>query len=177
MDEGVGEVVVPGCVGEFAYQGRSGGGVEDVEQLVFRCLAGAGEHVEVEVAADHRGERQHPLGVWSQPPDACADHRTDAGGQGDLLDGVGCHPSAGGILVDRPGLGEVSEHLAHEERVAVGLALHRMGETHGGVFEGVPSGGFHERHDAGVVESGQLDVHDTVLSMQGRECVEQRVGA
>ena len=49
------------------------------------------------------------------------------------------------ILVDRPGLGEVTEHLAHEERVAVGLALHRMGETHGGVVEGVPGGGFHER--------------------------------
>ena len=32
-------------------------------------------------------------------------------------------------------------------------------------------------HDAGVVESGQLDAHDAVLSMQGRECFEQRVGA
>ena len=139
--------------------------------------AGPGQHVEVEVPADHRGQRQHPLGVVSQPPDACADHHTDAGGQGHLFDGVPCDPPAGGVLVDRPGLGEVTEHLGHEERVAVGLAVHRMGETHGGVIEGVPGGGFHERDDAGVVESGQLDAGDAVLSMQRRERLEQRVGA
>ena len=88
-----------------------------------------------------------------------------------------CDPPAGGVLVDRPGLGQVAEHLAHEERVAVGLAIHRMGETHRGVVEGVPGGGFHERHDAGVVESGQLDARDAVLSMQRRQRLEQRMRA
>ena len=71
----------------------------------------------------------------------------------------------------------MAEHLGHEERVAVGLPLHRMGETDGGVIEGVAGGGFHERHDAGVVESGQLDAGDAMLSMQRRERFQQRVGA
>ena len=177
LDEGVGEAVVPRGVGELAHQGRGRRGVEDVEQLVFRCLGGPGQHIEVEVPADHRGQRQHPLGVVSQSPDPCADHHPDAVGQRHLFEGVRCDPPAGGVLVDRPRLGEVTEHLGHEERVAVGLAIHRMGETHGRVIEGVPGGGFHERHDAGVVEPGQLDAGDAVLSMQRRQRLEQRMRA
>ena len=71
---------------------------------------------------------------------------------------------------------EVTEHLGHEERVAVGLAVHRMGKTYGGVVEGVPGGGFHERPDAGVVESGQLDAGHAVLSVQRRQRLDQRMG-
>ena len=60
----------------------------------------------------------------------------------------------------------MTQHLAHEERVAVGLAIHGMGEAHRGVIEGVTGGGLHERDHAGVVEPGQLDARDAVLSMQ-----------
>ena len=63
------------------------------------------------------------------------------------------HPSPGGVLVDRPGLGQMAQHLAHEERVAVGLAIHRVGKAHPGVIEGVTGGGLHERHHPAVVES------------------------
>ncbi len=71
----------------------------------------------------------------------------------------------------------MAEQLAHKERVAVGFAIHRTGETHRRVIEGVPGGRFHQRYDAGVVESGQLDARHAVLSMQPRQCFEQRVGA
>ena len=175
LDEGVGEAVVPRRACEFPHKGRRGRGVEDVEQLVFRCLRGPGQHVEVEVPADHRGQRQHPFGVGSQAADSCADHHTDAVGQGHLFEGVACDPSAASVLVDGSRLGEVTEHLGHEERVAVGLAVHGMGETYGRVLEGVAGGGFHERPDAGVVEPGQLDAGHAVVSMQRRQCLDERM--
>ena len=178
LDEGVGEVVVPGRVGELAHQGRGGGGVEDVEQLVLamfrlaRASRSRSKSRPITAASDNTRSASGP----SRPTRAPITSRT-LSGSADLLEGVGGDPSAGGVLGDRPGLGEVAEHLAHEERVAVGLAIHRVGETHGGVVEGVPGGGLHERHDAGVVEPGQLDARDAVLSTQRGERLEQRVGA
>jgi len=146
-------------------------------QVVLGGPGGPGQHIELEVPADHRGQRQHPLGVVSQSPDPCADDHTHTGGQGQGIEGVLCDPPAGGVLGDRPGLGQVTKHLAHEERVAVGLAVHRMGETRRRVIEGVPGGGLHEGEDAGVVQSGQLHAGHAVVSMQRRQGLEQRVGA
>ena len=71
---------------------------------------------------------------------------------------------------------EVAQHLAHEEGVAVGLAIHGVGEAHPGVIEGVTGGGLHERHHAGVVESGQLDAGHAALSPQGGQGVERAGG-
>ena len=84
-----------------------------------------GEHIEVEVATDHRGDGEHPLGVGAQPPDPRADHLADAVGQRHLLERSSATHRPVVVLGDRPGLGEVPQHLAHEERVAVGLAVHR----------------------------------------------------
>ena len=47
-----------------------------------------GQHGEVEVATDHRGHRQHPLGVGSEPADPGADHHAHAVGQRHLLERV-----------------------------------------------------------------------------------------
>ena len=45
-------------------------------------------------------------------------------------------PTGPGVLVDGAGLGQVAQHLAHEERVAVGLAVDGVGQAHGRVAEG-----------------------------------------
>ena len=177
LDEGVSEAVVTWRVGKFPHQSRGDSGVEDFEQFDFRCLGGTSEHIEIEVPADHRGQRQHPPGIVSQSPDACTDHHPDAGGQGHLLDGVRCDPPTSGVLVDRPRFREVTKHLGHEERVAVGLAMHRIGETDSRAIEGVPGSGLHQRHHARVVESRQLDARHAVLSMHRGERFEQRVRA
>ena len=174
LDEGVGEAVAASGVAKFPHQRRGRSGVEDVEQFVFRCLGGTGEHIEIEVPANHRGQRQHPPGVVPESPDPCTNHHPDAVGQGHLFEGVRSDPPTSGVLVDRPRFREVAKQLGHEERVAVGLAMHRIGETHRRVIEGVPGGGLHERHDAGVVEPLQLDARDAVLSMQRRDRFEQR---
>jgi hypothetical protein len=62
LDEGMGEAVAP-PIGQLTYQGRRGGGVEDVEQVVVAGLGGSGQQVEVEVAADDRGHREHTPGL------------------------------------------------------------------------------------------------------------------
>ena len=70
----------------------------------------------------------------------------------------------------------MAQHLAHEERVAVGLAVHGMGEVHRGLIEGVPGRGFHHCHDPGVIEPGELDTSHPELSMHGGEGLEERMG-
>ena len=110
-------------------------------------------------------------------PDPRPDHLADAVGQGHLVQGVLGHPSPRGVLVDRAGLDEMAQHLAHEEWVAVGLPIHGMGEAHPGVVEGLTGGRLHEGHHSGVVESGQLDAGHPALapeaarvSSSGWEC-------
>ena len=92
LDEGVGEAVVPGVSASSRTRAAAVAASRMSSSVVFRCLGGPGQHVEVEVPADHRGQRQHPLGVWSQPPDAGADHRADAGGQRHRVEGVARRP-------------------------------------------------------------------------------------
>ena len=111
-----------------------------------------------------------------QSSDPRTDHLAHAVGQGHLIQGTRCRPPPRRVLVDGPGLRQVAQHLAHEERVTVGLAMHGMGEAHRGVVEGVPSGGLQQRHHAGVIEPGQVDAGDAALSMQCGQGVEQRVG-
>ena len=111
-----------------------------------------------------------------QAPDAGADHLAHTVGQGSVLEGRDGHPPTGRILVDRPRFREVTQHLAHKERIAVGLAIHGMGEAHRGVIEGVTGGSLHQRYHAGVIEPRQLDARNTVLSTQRSQGLEEWVG-
>ena len=141
-----------------------------------RGLRGPGQEVEIEVPTDDRRHRQHPPGVLPQSPDPRPDHHAHAVGQGHLLQRALGHPSTGGVLVDRPGLRQVAQHLGHEERVAVGLPVHGMGEAHPGGVEALTGGGLQERHHAAVVESGQFDAGDAALAMQRGQGVGEGVG-
>ena len=87
LDEGVGEVVAPGGVGQLPHQGDRRRRVEDVEQLVLGDARRPGQQVEVEVAADDRGDRQHPFGVRPESHHPAADHLAHAVGQGLLRPG------------------------------------------------------------------------------------------
>ena len=177
LDEGVGEGVVPGVSASSRTRRRGRRGVEDVEQRrlpmcrVARASTSRSKSRPITAASDNTCSASGP----SRPTRAPITTRT-LSGKAIVFDRVrGDHrPVASWEIA--PVSDEVAEDLAHEERVAVGLPMQRMGETHCRVIEGVPGGGFHERHDAGVVESGQLDARHAVLSMQRRERFEQRMG-
>jgi len=154
LDESVGEAVAPGYAGQLPHERHRRSCVEHIEELIFRCGGGPGQEAEIEVPADNRSDRQHPLGVLPQPPDAGTDHHAHAVGQGQLLQGGLRRPPTRRVLVDGPGFRQVTQHLGHEERVAVGLPIHRMGEGDPGVIEGVSGRGLQQRHDARVIEPG-----------------------
>ena len=132
LDEGVHEAVVARRVGQLAHQRRPGGGVEDAQHVVVGQPAGGGEQVEVEVAADHRGQRQHPFGFPAQPSDPSADHGVHARRQRHLIERHRGDPAALAVACEGAGVGEVAQHLTDEERVAAGLAVHLGGEHHRG---------------------------------------------
>ncbi len=63
-------------------------------------------------------------------------------------------------LHDRAGLHEVQEHLAHEERVALGLVDEGLGEVVRGIAELVTGGRGHQRADAVDVETMEVEALD-----------------
>ena len=131
LDQGVGEGVVAGV----SVSSRTNVAAVAASRMSSTSSSGRhggpSEHVEVEVAADHRGERQHPLGVAAEPPDTGADHGADAGRQAPSprVVAVATHRPVTASWLIAPGLGEMAEDLADEERVAVGLAMQRPGEA------------------------------------------------
>ena len=72
--QGVGERVAAGRARDLHEQRAAHGGVEDVEQLVLGEAGDALEQLEVEVAADQRGDAEHATGVLGQAADARRDH-------------------------------------------------------------------------------------------------------
>ena len=71
-----------------------------------------------------------------------------------------------GVRLDGPGLDQVAQDLAHEERVAVGLAGDGMGEPDRSIVESVSGSGFHEGHHSGVVQPDQVDPRDPFVAPQ-----------
>ncbi len=176
LNERVGEVVTA-RVGHLAHQGHRDRRVEHVEKVIFRGLRCPGQNIEVEVAADHGCDREDALGLLSEAPDPRTDHFADAVGQRGSVEGVVRDPTPVRVLGDRTGLGQMPQHFADEERIAVGLAIHRVGQPDRRVVEGVTGGRLHERDHVGVVEPGQLDAANTLLAAQGRQRLQERMRA
>ena len=94
-----------------------------------RDPGGPFQDVEIEVPPDDGRRGQHPVGIGPEPHDPTTDHLTDALGESGSVDRAAGHPTAGRVLVDGPGVAQMTEHLGHEERVAVGLTVDRLGQT------------------------------------------------
>ena len=176
LDERVGEVVAPGHPGQLVDEVDGGGRVEDVEEIVLGDLGGPGQHIEVEVPPDHRRSRKHALGLLPEPADPGADHLADAVGQRRVTEVGDRRPMSGVVLVDLPGLVQVAEHLAHEERIAVRLPAQGSSQAGAGVVEGVTCGRLHQRDHARLIEPGQIDAGDARLPAEGGKRFEQRMG-
>ena len=134
--------------------------VQHVDELLIGARRGPSEQLQVEVATDHRRQGQCALGGFAESHHPAPDHFADAVGEGDLSEGAFGRPVARRVLVERAGLDQVSEHLVHEERVAVGLTVDRVGEPDLVLAEWISGEGLHERDDTGVVESAELQTGD-----------------
>ena len=81
------------------------------------------------------------------------------------------------MLDEHAGLGEVAQHLTHEERVALGLGVQRPGEVEAGLLEVVAGGHRHEAGDLVAVEAVQVEPLDAGLAAEVGERVGERVAA
>ena len=118
--------------------------VEDVQQLILRRRCRGREHVDVEIPADHRRQRQHPLGLRAQSPDTRPDDHQHRVGQCRQFERTRQHPPTIGILDDHLGLGQVTQQFGDEERIPIGLSIDRVGQDQRIVVEahgprGLPS--------------------------------------
>ena len=120
--DGVREAVVLGRVRLLDDQAGGDRLVEQVEELVALALADDLERVEVELPPEDRRDREHLVAVVGEVLQPPADDLADALRDPDA-------PAAGGVGLVEPALGREQAHdLADEERVALGLAVHRLDE-------------------------------------------------
>jgi hypothetical protein len=156
LDESVREAVAPRSPRQVGDHCRTLRLLKEIDQVVLVHTGRLREQVEVEVPADHRRRREHLGGVVPEARQAGPDDRPHTVGKSKLPFGVGSGPTSGVVLVDRSRLGQVAQHLGHEERVAVGLAVDLMRKSHPGDVEPVSGGLLHEGDDPGVVEPLQV---------------------
>ena len=153
----------------LAHQGNRRRGIENVEQVVLAGLRGPGQQVEIEVPADDRRHREHPPGFLPQSPDPRPDHLAHTVGQGRTARVRSRPPTVRWRLGRSLPSRQMTQHLAHEERVAIGLPVHGVGQADAGVVEALTGCGLQERHHPVVVEPGQLDAGHPAQAMEGRQ--------
>ncbi len=121
------------------------------------------EHVEVRLAADHRGDGEHLERRLAEPREPAA---------GDLAHAVG-HARVQRDAPPRAArVREVAQDLLDEERVALGLLVQLVDER-GRRPAAVERG--HERGRLAGVEAGQLDPLERPLAAQAREQRRERL--
>ncbi len=151
--------------------------VEEVQQRVHADVGEAGEEVDVELAADHRGEAQDAQGFVAEAFDASADDVADTGREAELFELAGEGPAAVVALDDPAGLAEVAEQLGGEERVPVGLAPHRVGEADPVVVEVVTRRGGEQLDELVVFEAAERDAGDVGFAVHVGQQLRERIAA
>ena len=176
LRQSVRERVTPWCVRNFADEGGTARGVEDVEQLLLVEVGHGVEQVEGKVPSNHRCHGKDPSCLRTEPADAGGDDFSHTVGQHHLGHLRCGRPSATLVLVDGASLHETPQHLTDEEWVALGLEAERMGEIRRGILEPLPGCSLHECEHTGVIEALQFDPADIWFALQGTEEIAEWVG-
>ena len=171
LDECVGKGEPPRL--DLDHQGGASRGLEQVEDIILGLVDDHSQHGELEVATDHRGCGQTMLGFGSETGDAASDDLPDVRRQPAALQQRGGGPSTVGLLDDGPGLGQVPQELADEERVAVRLGEQGVTEGEPVLAEPVARRGFHQAGQGRVVEPAQRHSLDAGLAMRCGEELSQ----
>ena len=99
-------------------------------RLARRPAGHDGERLQVELVADAGGEAQQALGRSAEPPDALGDQVGDVVGDLLLLDALDLPGPARRARIEgeQPLFLEHAQELTHEERIALRLRRHQVGE-------------------------------------------------
>ncbi len=132
------------------------------------------EHGHVELAADHRPQREQPVDGLGQAGEAAPDHLPYA------------VRNPGDFSPERPPVSlldqlarfdEVPQELAHEERAAVGLGIHGVGQGELAALQVVAGQGLHHGHGLAVGEAPQAEPLDAALPAQLGQQVGERMAS
>ena len=147
--------------------------VEEIEHGIFVGAEHPAHDLEREPARHRGADREHLVALVAEAREAAPDHFAHALGQlfGDAF------RAARPVPVDafeRTALREVAQDLGDEERVALGLAVHRLREDRRRLLL---ADGFDERLHLVAVEPAQQHALVEVLSPQRGDHVGERMGA
>ena len=134
------------------------------------------QHFEVELATDHRRDAKQLVGLRAEPTQASSDDLADALRQPDHVRGHRRRPPTV-LLVQDAGLGEVAEHLADEERVALGLLSNDACEVTAAAPCLLPRGPLEEVDDVFGGEAVERDALDALDPAEVGEHLSQRITA
>ena len=112
--------------------------VQGVEQAALGGITQRGHQLDVEVSAEHGRHRQHLAGRRRQPSQTPPDHVSHPFGH-HHRGAAGDHPAVV-LAAHDPGLDQVGEHLAHEERIAVGVGMEALGQAPAVIVERMARG-------------------------------------
>ncbi len=173
-DQGVREAISTRLVVDLRDQRGRFRLVEEVQQLVLGNSGGRGEHLKLEVSADHRGQRKDAHGSGSQAIDTGGDDLPDALGQAHVRQRA-ADVEASLAVTDGVGLEQVAQQLGDEKRVALRLVAQGGGEFRPFVVEPLGEGGLQEVEHTGLVEPRQGHLDDSWLASHRGQRLGQRM--
>jgi hypothetical protein len=139
----------PNAAGGSGHDTRGGGFVEDLQELVIRESAHPCERVELELSTEDRREGQNATASVGQERQTSTDHLPYP--RRDRASRQGCSVR----VLEVPFCGQEPDHLAHVERVPLGLLLHGLdrGRRNLSVY-----GGFDQPRNFGALKPCQRDL-------------------
>jgi hypothetical protein len=125
-DDRVREPVAADLAGRYLHDPRADRLLEELDRGLPRHARDSGEGLEPELASDDGGDRQEAARLLGKLRDAPVDDLAHPLGDPELLDPPRVTHPATGALVEGAALHEVAQHLLHEVRVPLGLAVDRL---------------------------------------------------
>ena len=167
-DQRVAEPQQAGRAGNRGHQPGGDARVQDVQQLARRESGKLFQRGQRELAPEHRRQAEYPAAwLWQArrpPPDDRADPFRDGQRQPRRVDG----PLQAALGGQQPG------HLPHEQRVALGAAVHGR---HHALPRHDPGDLLDEAGDAGLIQAGKPNVPGRRFAGKLRQRDGQRVAA
>ena len=144
------------------------------EHGVLALLGRGGDEPEIELAPDDRSDTEHLVGLRREAAESLADDLAHTLGESRFIHRDGALPSTF-LLHQHARVGEMTQHLAHEEGVAFGLPGQCRGEGPADLVQLVAAGPGQELHDLGVVHAPQCDPLDAGGPTEFADGTRQRV--
>ncbi|MBA7592408.1 hypothetical protein ES708_34589 [subsurface metagenome] len=116
--------------------GKLHGLLESIDKGIFLNISDTAQRIEGELPPDNGGHGKQLITLRAEQGQALADNVPQPLGDAHLQRGISGGPPASLFLRDESFLGEVANHLLHEERIALRLAVYRLGQPPGYFFPG-----------------------------------------